>query len=398
MSKFKKHLLGGGQAFKSSTWFDPDDIEEIRHTFFQEGSSLGGPWDRYREAHMRLPDWFQQGLDPWSDEYAAQQHRLWSLITGVERPYDPDNDEKESPWGDIDPVRYPGFYNWRGPQAMVTASDHVLATGMILKHCGLQAGDWAMEYGAGFGHTALTLSRLGVNVDTVDISATFCDFVRRQAEHFQFPLQAFQGHFGVNPRPGQKYKLIWFYESFHHCLDFKRVVPLLEQHLEEGGRILMGGEPIEPKENVAVPYPWGVRLHSEVTAVMRQTHWFELGFSEPFLFELFGRSGFVGRRIDCEPSLFGRLHIFERKADLKKAKPGSVFTVEELLALDGEQFINGAYLAALKRSPDEGGRKNYLAKLEGGATKAAILIDLAVSDEGRAAKSDFPGLRDLLRR
>ena len=31
----------------------------------------------------------------------------------------------------------------------------------------------------------------------------------------------FQGRFGDNPRPGQRYELIWFYESFHHCLDFQ---------------------------------------------------------------------------------------------------------------------------------------------------------------------------------
>ena len=61
-----------------------------------------------------------------------------------------------------------------------------------------------------------------------------------------------------------------------------------------------------------MPYPWGVRLHSEVVAVMRQTRWFELGFSEDFLFELFKRAGYNGRRIVCEPSLFGRLYVFDR--------------------------------------------------------------------------------------
>jgi SAM-dependent methyltransferase len=183
---------------------------------------------------------------------------------------------------------------------------------MLLKHSGLQPGDWALEYGAGFGQTALTLARLGVQVDTVDISATFCRHVSDQAEHFNVPLRAFEGEFGTNPRPGQLYKLIWFYESFHHCVNFMKVVPQLADHLAEGGRILLGGEPIVEREYAAVPYPWGVRLHSEVAAVMRQTHWFELGFSEAFIFELFRRAGFAGRRIECEPSLFGRLYAFER--------------------------------------------------------------------------------------
>ena len=73
--------------------------------------------------------------------------------------------------------------------------------------------------------------------------------------------------------------------------------------------MILGGEPIVESRNPAVPYPWGLRLHSEVAAVVRQQRWFELGFTEEFLFDLFGRSGFEVRRIDCEPSLFGRLYV-----------------------------------------------------------------------------------------
>lgn len=90
------------------------------------------------------------------------------------------------------------------------------------------------------------------------------------------------------------------------------MVSQLDALLAEGGRIILGGEPIVEKEYDAVPYPWGVRLHSEVVAVTRQTRWFELGLSEDFLFELFKRAGYDGRRIGREPSLFGRLYVFER--------------------------------------------------------------------------------------
>ena len=297
----------------TEVWFKLEDIETLRRTYFEAGSGEGRAWDPYRHAHMVLPDWFEHGLDPWSEAYASQQHRLWALIVNSDRAYRPDLDEIEVPLGDVDSLRCPGFYVRRDPMAITSASDHVLAMGMLLKHCALEPGNWALDYGAGFGQTALALARLGVNVDTVDISAAFCDFVRQQAEHFQVPLQAFKGRFGTNPRPGKQYKLIWFYESFHHCVDFLRVVPLLGEHLVAGGRVILGGEPIVESEYAAVPYPWGVRLHSEVAAVMRQNRWFELGFSEAFLYELFARVGFIGRRIDCEPSPFGRLYIFERR-------------------------------------------------------------------------------------
>lgn len=299
----------GGES--ATLWFEPNDIARIADIHSREGTGRGTSWDALRDAHMRLPDWFRHGLDPLGDEYLAQQHRLWKLIAGVDRPYDADIDEKEHSWGDIDPVRSPGFFVRRDADAIAAASDHVLATGMLLKHCGLKAGDRALEYGAGFAQAALTLARLGVCVDTVDISMTFCGYVRRQAEFFEVPLTAFHGPFGLNPRPGEKYKLIWFYESFHHCLDFRNVVAALHDHLALGGRIILAGEPVVEREYAAVPYPWGMRLHSEVAAVVRTHHWFELGFSEAFLFRLFESTGFAGRRIECEPTPFGRLYIFE---------------------------------------------------------------------------------------
>ncbi|MGY4830595.1 class I SAM-dependent methyltransferase [Sphaerotilaceae bacterium SBD11-9] len=303
------------QRVERSGFFRADQIDWVCETYFKQGTAPGSAWEPLRHAHMELPDWFRQGLDPFSPAYAEQQHRLWQLISGVDRPYEPETDEKEHDWGDIDPVRLPGYLVRRDPLAITAASDHVIATGMLLKHSGLKAGDWALEYGAGFGQTALALARLGVNVDTVDISATFCGYVRQQADFFRVPLTPFQGRFGMNPRPGQKYQLIWFYESFHHCVDFQQVVHQISEHLAEGGRVILGGEPIVEREYAAVPYPWGVRLHSEVVAVVRSQHWFELGFSEQFLHELFASAGFVGQRIDCEPTLFGRLYVFERRPD-----------------------------------------------------------------------------------
>ena len=292
-------------------WFDPTDIDAICELFFVTAGAPGTAWDPYRDAHMRLPSWFVRGLDPMGVDYAEQQHRLWQLVSGSSDRYAADLHEREHDWGDIDAVRFPGYFVRRDPAAISTASDHIIATGMILKYCNVTAGAWALEYGAGFAQTALTLARLGVNVDTVDISATFCNYVQAQAAHFAVPLTPFHGHFGLNPRPGHRYDLIWFFEAFHHCVDFAKVVHQLRDNLSPGGRVILAGEPVFRKEYAAVPYPWGLRLHSEVVAVVRRFRWFELGFSEAFLMKLFHDAGFAGRRIDCEPTLFGQLYIFE---------------------------------------------------------------------------------------
>jgi 2-polyprenyl-3-methyl-5-hydroxy-6-metoxy-1,4-benzoquinol methylase len=293
--------------------FDTADIDLLVDLHARTWAVEGSAWDPYRHAHLRLPDWFKHDLDPWSDLYREQQLRLWQLVTGVDRPYDPELDEKEeSAWSDVDPVRRPGYFQRRDPAAVAIASDHQLATGMLLKHSGLKPGDRALEYGAGFGQTALAFARLGVEVDTVDVSETFCRFVREQATFFQVSLAAHRGQFGINPRPGERYRLIWFYESFHHCLDFRSVVPQLVDMLEPGGRIVLGGEPIVAEPCVAVPYSWGLRLHSEAVVMTRKMRWCELGFTESFLFDLFARSGLGGQRVECEPSPFGRLFVFTK--------------------------------------------------------------------------------------
>ena len=291
-------------------FFNLEDVDEVARVVLDEDTA-GPRFEALRHAHMKLPPWFVHGLDPHGPDYAAQQLRLWQAVAGVERPYEPLVDEKEAHIGQVDAVRFPAYFMRRDPDAVRSAADHVLAQGMILKHCGLKPGDHALEYGAGFGQVALTLARLGVHVDTVDISKTFCELVRQQADHFQVPLTPHFGRFGDGPRPGQRYQLILFYESFHHCLDWPRLLHRLQELLAPGGRVLLCGEPMAELEYAAVPYPWGLRLHSEVVATVRRRRWLELGFSEDFLFEIFHRAGFSIVRHSCEPSLWGRTYVAE---------------------------------------------------------------------------------------
>lgn len=295
--------------------FTVADIDLIVRTISEHDIVHGSPWDDLREANLVLPDWFQHGLDPNADEYARQQHALWRLLSGRERRYAPEVDEKEAPLGNVDAVRYPGYYIRRDRETVRLAADQIIATGMILKHSGVKPGDHALEYGAGFGQTALTLARLGVNVDTVDISPTFCESVRKQAEFFHVPLTVFEGRFGWNPRGDQKYDLILFYEAFHHCADFRSVVLDIKRHLAPGGRILLVGEPILRNASRYVPYPWGLRLDAEPIAQVRRFGWLELGFTEEYILRLFTDAGFVARRIDCQPSIHGSGYIFTLRGD-----------------------------------------------------------------------------------
>ncbi len=290
--------------------FTVDDVDLIVRTLSEHDIVHGSPWDDLRAANLVLPDWFEHGLHPNGEQFAHQQHALWKLISGRDRPYTPELDEHEAPLANVDPIRRPAHFMRRDQEAVRLAADQFIATGMILKHSGVRPGDRVLEYGAGFGQTALTLARLGVSVDTVDISRTFCEFIKLQADFFQAPLTPFEGHFGWNPRGEAKYKLIFFYEAFHHCEDFRSLIHDVKRHLAPDGRILLAGEPIARDTNRYLPYPWGLRLDAEPIAQVRRYGWLELGFTEECILRLFTDAGFLARRIDCEASIHGTGYIF----------------------------------------------------------------------------------------
>lgn len=306
-------FVSAAQRIKETGIFEVEDIPLIVSVISQHDIAGGSPWDDFRHSHLRLPDWFRHDLDPLSSEYAEQQHKLWSVLAGVSSRYRPEVDEIEAPIGNVDPVRRPGYFVRRDPEAVKNASEHLIATGMILANCGLKPGDSALEYGAGFAQASLELARLGVLVDTVDVSKTFCRYVQEQADFFHVPLTPFEGRFGWNPRDSRSYNLILFYESFHHCVDFGRVVHQLKNHLAVGGRVLLAGEPVPRTPDAAVPYPWGLRLNSEPVAQIRRFHWFELGFTEDFLVQIFTTAGFAAERIECSVCVRGQGFIFRRR-------------------------------------------------------------------------------------
>jgi FkbM family methyltransferase len=67
--------------------------------------------------------------------------------------------------------------------------------------------------------------------------------------------------------------------------------------------------------------------------------------------------------------------------------------LQELLALEGEDFVRAAYATILSRGTDPGGLTNYLAELNAGSSKVSILWRLCRSAEGRRQGAVLSGLR-----
>lgn len=87
-----------------------------------------------------------------------------------------------------------------------------------------------------------------------------------------------------------------------------------------------------------------------------------------------------------------------RHKDKANADPGSAGTVEslnELLALDGEAFIRCAYKTLLLRDADPGGLVNYLGFLEAGVSKLDIVDELRSSIEGRRRNVPLAGAQPV---
>ena len=68
--------------------------------------------------------------------------------------------------------------------------------------------------------------------------------------------------------------------------------------------------------------------------------------------------------------------------------------LDELLVEDGEEFVEAAYLALLKRRPDATGGRIYLSALRSGTSKLRVLYELSLSDDCIRAGGDIPGLRE----
>ncbi len=285
--------------------FHIEDLDEVAADFQR------GDGERWRGRSLILPEWFETGLDPLGSDYYQQMLRLWEAIT-ARKGYDPLLNEDTPEIADLDAIYKPAFYasgdsHFAGAQMM--------AMGHIIMRSDIRPGDRVLEYGAGFGQTALALARLGARVDTVDVNPHFCKAVATAAERYSVDLNPHLGQFGFNPSGvNSAYSLIFFYESFHHCIEFNSLIPQLPSLLADQGKVILAGEPIFEQLCPDLPYLWGFRLDWENVAVMRIRGWLELGFQRDFLLALFARSGFACTHYSDPNSHWAQIYEFRQTA------------------------------------------------------------------------------------
>lgn len=155
----------------------------------------------------------------------------------------------------------------------------------------LEPGSSVLECGFGWGNTTLALAMVGHNVTALDIEEKYCDLVQRRANILNISNVKFvHSDFLWVETTDEKFDAVVYFESFHHCWEFDRLLKALQQVIKPGGKIYFGAEPINEEFTV----PWGVRLDGESLFVARRSGWMELGFHSSFFQELLRRNGWRG--------------------------------------------------------------------------------------------------------
>ena len=75
----------------------------------------------------------------------------------------------------------------------------------------------------------------------------------------------------------------------------------------------------------------------------------------------------------------------------------SITTLDEILALYDEDFINAAYQLTLRRTPDHDGLYYYLERIHEGTSKLEILVQLQLSNEARTHPIIISDFDDIIR-
>ncbi len=260
------------------------ELDELLKTF-DEGYKVSHD-EAYRlfsQAELAPPD--DLPADPFSPEYRQRYMDLYKKISTREH-YSVQNERSEFNVDELSLRPFPYF-----TKSLKLAAQHFSLMGKLFEILDVKENSSILECGFGWGNTTLALAMLGHNVTALDIEERYCEVVRRRAETLQVTnIELVNSDFLWVETTDKKFDAVCFFESFHHCWEFERLLLALHRVLLPGGKIYFGAEPI----NDQFKTPWGVRLDGESLWVARHAGWMELGFHSDFFDELLDRTGWVG--------------------------------------------------------------------------------------------------------
>lgn len=261
------------------------DNEELDLVMKECDAALAVSDDELRRVfrtYMYKFNYSEMPRDPWCPEYRNFQFACYEKIAG--KKYSVANEF--SNFLDVEKfiARPFPFYT----QSYRTVSDQLIMVGLVIRAMKLPPGASILEFGAGWGNTAVNLARMGYKVTVVDVEQRFLDIVKGRSSGFEENIKTVQGDFSVIEQLEGRYDAILFKECFHHCADHLRFVELFESKLSKNGLVCFAGEPVYPE----FPVPWGIQCDGESIWAIRNFGWLEFGFNETFFNEMLEINGF----------------------------------------------------------------------------------------------------------
>lgn len=310
-------------------------LKDQLETFVADVDAHGGPsapdfWQRFGSLRYKPSIAVDPKLDPFSDDYFDAMLAVYEEISGT--TYNPVVTELTD--FDIDlHADGPTSYGPHVAPAEIAMHFHRLSS--AIRFADLPLGSSIMDMGCGWGFSSELLAQCGFSVTAVDINPKFVALVERRSRLRNYRITAVQSSFD-DFEPEKNSDGVLFYECLHHAAKPWTLIETLADKLNEGGKFMLAGEPIQ---NEFWPH-WGMRLDPLSIYCIRKFGWFESGWSLDFLRSMFARSGLAVRvKIDPDP-VIGTVVCAERLSQSVSASSLVSYIDQSEWTFDGTNLIS----------------------------------------------------------
>ena len=254
--------------------------------FVRLSDSVGGPFspgfsERWARFSYQPSTRVDQDLDPYSQEYMNNQLDLYRELSGRSI----DQTANEHTQFEIEPlINAHNAMNSHASDVLAREYFQISSATLLAR---LPAQPRILDMGSGWGITSEFFALLGAKVTAVDINADFVELLRRRANRLKYDIDVVCSSFEEFVT-SSVFDGIFFFQCFHHAIKPWELIGRLANFLRPDGKFMLAGEPVQNHWWKS----WGLRLDPTSIYCIRKFGWFESGWSEPFLIDMFNRAGF----------------------------------------------------------------------------------------------------------